>query len=379
MNDINKLISRAKIGMLQVPDSVFISTICFSLETVVTTECSTAATNGKKLLINPDFFTALSERERVFLLAHESLHVAYMHMLRLEGRDHKVWNMACDYVINEHLIDAGYAMPSGGLYDRRYKDLSSDIVYKHLMEHPEQQPQDFEPDIQPPEQGEGGNEEAQAQQAEREIQDIVIRANMQVAISGQDGGQVPAEVRRALEDLLKPKIDWRKALARFLLSMSKSDYSFKKFNRKYLEDGLYFPTLQSEGNLTRVDFAVDVSGSVTPKICTQFCSEILSVLQHHSPEKIGVYQFGTKVAKTSIVKGVKDLLTLEFVDGGGTLISPVFEEFKKSPAKALIILTDGFIWHRDEFKKPDNRPIIWCIYNNPNFTCDFGKVIHFEL
>lgn len=377
MESIEKLISKAKIGMLQYPDSVFISTICFSLNTQVTRKVSTAATDGKNLLINPEFFEKLNPSERVFLLAHESLHVAYMHMIRKDDKDHKVWNMACDYVINDHLKAAGFHMPKGGLHDRRYKDCSSDIVYTHLMENPREQPQDFEPDLQDPTEGQG---EEESEAITQEIQDTVIRANMQVTLSGGNPDQVPSEIQRLLADLLKPKVDWKTALARLLKSMSKSDYSFKKFNRKYLADEMYFPTLVSEGNLSRVDFAVDVSGSVTPQICTQFCSEIHSVLQHYSPEQIGVIQFGTQVVKTDVVRGTRDLLKLEFVDGGGTLISPVFREFEKSSAKALIILTDGHIWHRDEFKKPKgNRPIIWCIYDNPEFTCSFGKIIHFKL
>lgn len=360
---IDKAISRAKIGMLQMPNTVFLSTICFSLETIVTEKTKTAATDGKRLLINPDFFLGLTEQQRVFLLAHESLHVAYMHMIRLDSRDFKKWNMACDYVINGFLVDLGYSMPAGGLYDPRFKDLSSEVVYTLIEGW--QVPPDFEPDLEP-------NAE---DVAEQDVRNIVARASIQAQLAG-GAGSIPDEVQRLLEDMLKPRIDWRRALANLLLSMNKADYSYRRFNRRYLADDMYLPTLNNGGELVNIDFAVDVSGSVTPAVCTQFCSEMHSVLQQFSPEQIGVYQFGTDIAKKSVVRSTRDLMKLEFVDGGGTLISPVFREFKKSRAKALVILTDGFIWERDELIKPDNRPIIWCIYDNPEFTCKFGTILH---
>lgn len=366
---IDKILSRAKIGMLQKKDTVFLSTICFSLEFVLTDTVPTAATDGKKMLINPEFFERLTIDERVFVLAHETLHVAYLHMLRVEGRDFKRWNKACDYVINRFLQQRGFMLVQDVLVDRKFDGMTSEQVYELLDDDPDDS---FIPDLQCP-------EGAPPPDLSKEITDIVVRASLRSQMAGEGGGAIPVEIQRMLEDLLKPKVDWRRVLARFFKSLSKSDYSFKKFNRKYLPDGLYFPTLQSEGNLSRVDFAVDVSGSVTNKICTQFCSEVYSVLKNYSPNEIGVMQFDHRVQKTTVVKGFKDLLTMKFVGGGGTLISPVFEAFKKSPAQALIILTDGYIWQRDHFKKPDNRPVIWCIYNNPNFTAPFGKVIHFNL
>lgn len=385
--DINKVISRAKIGIMQTPDSVFLSTVVMSLKTEVSDRLKTAGTDGKTLIINPDFFGKLSLPQQVFVLCHEALHVAYMHMLRLDGRDHKLFNIACDYVINGFLRDRKFTLIDGIYVDRRFDGMSAEQVYDILLkEKPDTS--DFECDIMPPSNGKGEEDQDQSsdakqkarEQAEREIQAIVARASLQSELSGQGGSDIPSEIKRRLSDLLKPKVNWKKALARFLQSLAKSDYSYKKFNRKLLaETGLYFPTLVSEGNLSRVDFAVDVSGSVTDRVCTQFCSEMYAVLQHHAPDEMGVMQFDHEVQQTNVLKSFRDILKLKFVGGGGTLISPVFEAFKKSPAKALIILTDGHIWSRDRIQKVDNRPVIWCIYNNPNFTAPFGKVIHITL
>ncbi|WP_038345647.1 DUF2201 family putative metallopeptidase [Acinetobacter sp. A47] len=376
-DELAKAISRAKIGLIQKPETTFISTICFSLELIVSeAHTKTAATNGKQLIINPKFFAALPIDERVFVLAHEALHVAYMHMIRVGDRNFKKWNKACDYVINGFLAEAGFKVPNWVLYNKKFDGLSSEQVYDRLPDDPPND--DFECDMEPID----GDASPADKQKAKEITDIVVRAQLYAEMKGEKGDKhIPGEIKRYLEDMLNPKVDWRKVLARLLKSMSKSDYSTKKFNRKYLQHGLYFPTLVSEGNLSQVSFAVDVSGSVTDKVCTQFCSEMYSVLKQYSPELIEVIQFDHEVQKVSVVKGFRDLTKLSFVGGGGTLIRPVFQTFKESKSKALIILTDGHIWHRDMqyLKKVDNRPVFWCIYDNPKFRAPFGKVIHFTL
>lgn len=380
---IEKALSRAKIGLLQQQHSVFLSTVCFSLETIISNAVPTAGTDGTKLYVNPDFFGSLALAEQVGLLAHETLHVAYKHMLRKDSKNHQKWNRACDYVINDFLIQKGFQLPQGRLYDQQYTDLSSEQVYDLLPDDEEPAPWD---DLLPPQGGERGEDSEGNQnpgsgsfkQQEEAINEILMRASLQAQISGEGSDGTPNEVQRMLTEMLKPKVDWRKTLARFFKNMSKSDYSYKKFNRKYLQHGWYMPTLISEGNLSRVDFAFDVSGSVTDAICTQFCSEVYSVMQAYSPEVIGTYQFDHAIQKVDLLKSLKDLTTLKFVGGGGTIIDPVFQEFKKSPAKALVILTDGHLWGKPTIK-PDNRPIIWCIYDNPNFTCPFGKIIHISL
>ena len=86
---IEKALSKAKIAMMMLPDTVFFSTLCTSLEVVITDEVPTAGTDGRKLYINKDFFFGLTESERVFLLAHETLHVAYLHPLRGQGKTKK--------------------------------------------------------------------------------------------------------------------------------------------------------------------------------------------------------------------------------------------------------------------------------------------------
>jgi predicted metal-dependent peptidase len=87
---------------------------------------------SKELFVSPA--AALSLDEAKFVLAHELLHVGLRHEARRRGRDPRLWNVACDYVINSWLVEMEIgAIPSfGGLHDAELKSLSADAVYDRL-------------------------------------------------------------------------------------------------------------------------------------------------------------------------------------------------------------------------------------------------------
>ena len=59
--------------------------------------CPTAATDGRHFFYNVKFIDSLTTRETEFLFGHEVLHNVFEHMmLRSEGRDPQIWNIACD-------------------------------------------------------------------------------------------------------------------------------------------------------------------------------------------------------------------------------------------------------------------------------------------
>lgn len=75
----------------------------------------------------------LTEQEWRFVLAHEYLHAALCHDARLEKRDPELWNVACDYVINQWLRDMEVgSMPEGVLFDAELQGLSAESIYDIL-------------------------------------------------------------------------------------------------------------------------------------------------------------------------------------------------------------------------------------------------------
>ena len=97
-----KALDRAKIGLLQIKNSTFISTVLFNLKVEWDESVPTACTDGLRRIIGPDFFMKLDKEERVFLLAHEAWHVAFQHMSRLNQEERQLQCMEsgnCHYIV----------------------------------------------------------------------------------------------------------------------------------------------------------------------------------------------------------------------------------------------------------------------------------------
>lgn len=97
-------------------------------------EISVAAVDelARTIYINPA--AALTEYEARFVIAHEILHVALRHLDRRQGRDPLLWNVACDFVVNDWLIEMRVGVPPalGLLHDPALHGLSAEEVYDRL-------------------------------------------------------------------------------------------------------------------------------------------------------------------------------------------------------------------------------------------------------
>lgn len=357
-------LSKAKIHLMSKPDSAFFTTICFSMKHIWDDSIPTACTDGKEIRYNPQFFMALTYEEQVFLILHESMHVAYLHMTRLGNRIHSRWNAACDYVINLQLVDRGYKMPSCGLLDQQYRDMSADQVYKLLPDNP---PNDME-DIRP---CPNGTEE----QLTADVQDILVRAAIASKMAGNKPGSIPSDIEIYLDKLLNPKLPWTRLLQRYLSSFSKNDYTFRKPNRRFFPK-YHMPTLYGE-KLIDLAIAVDTSGSVSDEEFKAFITEVASILRMMKPDKITLLQFDTAIKSINKVRNVKELETLKFTGRGGTLIHPVLDWAEKTRPQLLLIFSDGGFTFR-RISDPGNN-ILWVIHNNANWKAPFGRVIHYSI
>lgn len=86
----------------------------------------------REIYFNPTL--CLTMEESKFVLAHELLHIGLRHDYRSQGRDPFLWNAACDFVINDWLVEMQLGdMPAiGVLYDPKLKGESAEAVYDIL-------------------------------------------------------------------------------------------------------------------------------------------------------------------------------------------------------------------------------------------------------
>lgn len=367
-------VSAAKVKLLLKSDLIFFSSILLKLPIRWVTNIKTACTNGRSISFNPNFVETLTAEETVFVLMHELKHVILKHMGRLHGRDPRMWNIACDYVINYKLVELGFKMPAKCLYDAQYGGMSADTVYFKLMQDHLDNPGKSLPD--PDHVDLDPNEDLTDADSEA-IDDLINSGIMAANEQGSKAiGNVPADLLRRYEEMMNPKVPWQTLLNRFLFGVSKSDYSMRKPNRRYLARGYCLPSLHSD-SMDHIDFAIDTSGSVSGEMMQTFVSEIAGVFKKFSPERIGIMQFDHDLKSRDVIKSVEDFKKITFKGGGGTDVLPVLEQFKQNEAKALVIITDGY-FHHDKSWNP-KKPVIWVVYDNPGFIPPFGKVAHFYL
>jgi len=360
-----KALNKAKVKLMPMPDTAFFTTILFSLKQVWDNTRPTAWTDGLSMGLNTEFFLQLDEDERVFLLLHEVGHVVFQHVTRLDDRCPDRWNIAGDHVINLMWLARGFKMPKGGLADPQYTGMSTDEVYDLLPNNPGK-PQ--MPDIKPC----PGDSTA----AKAEIDSILIRAAIQSKMAGDAPGTIPGSVQAYLDDLLSPKLPWNRILLKQYQTLIKSDYSWRKPNRRFFPKH-YLPSMQGEGTFD-LAFAIDMSGSVSDKDTTRFATEIQGVLRTHKPDKLTLLQFDTLIRQVDVVRSVDAFKQVEFHGRGGTAIRPVLEWAVENKPKMLLIFTDGQ-FHHCSIQPPKGMLVIWLIHDNPRFTAPYGKVVHYAM
>lgn len=356
--NLEKQLSIAKIKLARMPDTAFMFNLLCQLETVWDRNIPYGATDGLRLYLNPDIINELSEDELIFLLAHETLHCAYLHMARINNRDHQKWNIACDYVINLFLDDRNFSMIQGILLDEQYRDMSAEQIYDMLPDNTQPDPlgQDIIENLNTQEQ--------------QQIQQNILSASMQAELQGKSDS-IPDDIKRYLEQLTQPKVNWKAVLKRFLNQISKDDYSWRKPNRRMLCRGIYVPSLYSH-TVGKITFAIDVSGSISQKEFNEFISEVYSCFDVCKPKDIDIIQWSHYLVAHDTVNSIDELRRIQLKGTGGTNPDIAITTFNKTDSRALIILTDG------QFSPnilPCVKPVIWVVFNNPRWAAPYGQTI----
>lgn len=88
-----------------------------ALKVIKRIETTTVPTMGVTIdtfYYNPEFVATMSISELNFLHLHEISHIAMKHKVRELGKDHEIWNIACDYYINKAICEEFGIKPNSG-------------------------------------------------------------------------------------------------------------------------------------------------------------------------------------------------------------------------------------------------------------------------
>ena len=172
-------------------------------------------------------------------------------------------------------------------------------------------------------------------------------------------GKAPGAVEETVRDAHRGILDWRSLLRRYMTDAAARDYSWSVPNLRFIDSGLYLPSIRSEGMGT-LAVIIDTSGSVDSDALAAFWSEVREVAAEIEPERVVVLQVDAAVQdEEHYAPG--ELPERILVKGrGGTDFRPGFERLAEQGIRPAVCLhfTD-----MDCDRYPEAEPaydVIWC-------------------
>ena len=360
--------------------------------------CMTAATDGRHLYFNTQFFNAMSNKEIEFVIAHEILHCVFDHLGRREFRNPKLYNIAADYIVNNLLVDdkIGKTPKIIDCYqDFKYRGWTSEDVYDDLFKEAEKNGQDYldqlgemldehldmngdddDGDNKDGKKGRPRYSKAELDQIKDEIKEAMIQAAQSAG-----AGNVPGEIARMIKELTEPKMNWRDLLRQQIQSTIKSDFSFQRPNRKSQMSGAILPGMMFQDTID-ICVGLDMSGSIGDDQAGDFVSEIKGIMDEYKDYRIKIWCFDTKVYNEQdfSADSGEDLTEYKITGGGGTDFDANWAYMKENDIqpKKFIMFTDGYPWN--SWGDADYCETIFIIHSHPNKNLEapFGITAHYE-
>lgn len=325
----------------------------------------TAATDGRSVWVNPDYLQTLPPPHQELLLLHNVLHAALLHVSRRGERDPRLWNIACDIVVNGICAQIeGLPLGHTALRDRRLEQLSVEEVYELLQKNPnagelELPDADLLDEPSDDGRGEGGSEDYETpatgrnEALERHWRNAHQHAN--IIAFGVAQGRLHAGLQRELAMLSPARLDWRAHLWRYLVQ---TPTDFQGYDRRLISRGLYLDVL--EGEALRVYVAVDTSGSVDSQQLRLMVSEIQGILRAYPHVACDLYYADSRAYGPYPL--TDDEPPPPPLGDGGTDFCAFFAavERDRRPFEhaVCIYLTDGF---GDFPEQAPELPVLWVV------------------
>ena len=341
----------------------FFGSMVTRLELIRDDSIDTAATDGRNFIYNLEFIAGLTSKELEFLFGHEVLHNVFEHHIRKNFPDevnvfnkdgkmtntcrhHLAWNIACDYAVNEILIESKIGEKiKGTLYDEKYRGKCAEEIYDMLMSNAENI--DFEElskmlldkhlsDLE----REGKTlSEGDKQKIREEIRENLL-SSVQVA-----AGNIPMGVQRLVNNLVEPKLSWKELLRMDMQSTINYDYTFYKPNKKGMQNGVILPGMKKDEALD-ICIAIDTSASINEEILRIFLSEIQGIMSQYTDYQIRVWSFDVTVHNEQIFRSDEGMDICDYIPegGGGTLFESNFDYMQENSItpKVLVFFTDMY-------------------------------------
>lgn len=358
-------------------------------------------------IFNVDFVEKLRNenhyhKKLLFLVAHEISHFIFEHSPRMEDRNPLLWNCAADYAINLLLnlqFEDNQYIIKDALLDEKYKEMGAEQIYDLLLKDIDEQIKKLKiVDVR--EDGEGESDGGDGEGENGEIVEIRSRrvplpssegktqkqiseeltTHIKTAFSeaytvAKNQGKLPSDFERAIVKILKPKVDWLRALRNKIRHgisrLEKRDITWTVPNRRFLNKSFIFPSNIGPDS-PKICYAVDTSGSMSENDLSQAMGELDEIRKKFNA-KVYVLDCDANVHNSKWLS-VHDPLPI-LNGGGGTDFRPVFEHIydKKLKPDYIVFFTDGY----GDFGEDKGLPVLWVMTSD--VKPPFGEVVHINV
>jgi predicted metal-dependent peptidase len=381
----------ARVGMLL--RASFFGNLATRLRLINADEwCATAATDGRNFYYNSRFIMMLRPREIEFLVGHEVLHCIYDHFGRRNDRDPQLWGIACDYCVNADLKKhrvGEFITSVPCLYDSKYEDMSSEEIYDQLYKNANKINIndlidcmiDKHMDGNDSDDEQNGKAPSTLTAEERaKIRDEIKEA-MLAAAATTDGaaGNLPAGVRRIIQQITEPRLNWREMIRMNIESTVKSDFTWLRSNRRGWHMDAVMPGMKND-EMVDVVIMIDASGSMNNDTLRDCLGEVQNIMESFPSFRIHIAAFDTQVYNpvdyTS--DNLDNICDYEISGGGGTDFDVMYDYLRKNDIqpKRMIVFTDGYpfgSWGDENY-----CDVTWVLHGTTSIVPPWGSYAYFE-
>lgn len=341
------------------------------------------------LIYNKKWVSKLDDEQLKGVLCHEVLHLALQHFIRGENKEHEIYNIATDLVINCILTNNNFALPKGcvpcnnefelvkGLILKELDKKTADEVYHEIMKSGKVQIRKvmglggigFDEH-----KFGGGKAKANGTDIEKEKKKW-NRVFSEASIYAKQQGKLPDGIERLVDLVLNEKVNWKHLLYKYITNELPYDYTYSRPSKKSISTGVYMPSILRE-NLDVV-VSIDTSGSINQDELSEFLNEIINIAKSFNNIKITLIVCDSEIKDVYVVANgsIETIRNLKIKGGGGTSHIPIYEYIKEHlpNAKFVINFTDGYT----NFPEHESCRSIWVLTKNSCKEDDipFGEVI----
>lgn len=383
----------------------------------------TAATDGKNVYVDPNYFESLSENDRLFTIAHVIMHIKFMHMYRLvdkdgKKRDLKLWNKATDAIIDANLERDGFTIKEGYVNMPEALNYSAEEFYQILLQEKEKQENDQDKKEKQNETQEQGTpqgddhslweeafeeqkkkdcKEQQQEEQQEQIQRDQVEESFDEKQEFEDNRKEKREkfksrsektkkdIRETSKETIKldnigeskETIDWKVLLRR---EVEKTETIWSQ--RRSIAENNYAYRLEENDieDEAETEIMIDVSGSVDLELVKAFLRQTKPILKQ---SKLKVGCFNEKFWGFVDVKSVKDIDNFRIPREARANAAwtedwdLAVRSFSKKREINKIVFTDGYpcpgTMPKEDLKREN---VVWIVYGNISFNPCCGKVIN---